>query len=238
MRILVIEDEEKIANIIQRGLKQEKWVVDLAKDGEEGSFMAEVNPYDAIILDIMLPKKDGLSLCQGLRKQSINTPILMLTARGAVQDKIQGLDAGADDYLSKPFAFGELVARIRSLLRRQREKKIDLLKVDDLELNVLTHQVIRGGRAITLTTKEFMLLEYFMVNAGQILTRTMISEHVWHENFNSMTNVIDVHVKYLRDKIDNGFQRKLIHTMRGTGYILKDDHTKRTRKKKKVSRKS
>jgi DNA-binding response OmpR family regulator len=232
MRILVIEDEEKIGNLIHRGLKQHKWVVDLAKDGEEGSFMAEVNPYDAIILDLMLPKKDGLSLCRELRKKDINTPILMLTSRSAVKDKIQGLDAGADDYLSKPFAFGELTARIRSLLRRQREKKIEYLKVDDLEMNLLTYQTTRGGKGIPLTTKEFMLLEYFMLNAGQVLTRTMISEHVWHENFNSLTNVIDVHIKYLRNKVDNGFRKKLIHTVRGSGYVLKDEQKKTAKKKR------
>lgn len=232
MRILVIEDEEKIANLIQRGLTQHKWVVDLAKDGEEGLFMAEINPYDAIVLDIMLPKKDGLSVCQELRKKGVNAPILILTARGTVKDKIQGLDSGADDYLSKPFAFGELVARLRSLLRRQRDKKIDHLKIDDLELDLLTHQVTRAGNPITLTTKEFMLLEYFMVNIGQVLTRTMISEHVWHENFNSLTNVIDVHIKHLRNKIDKGFKHKLIHTIRGTGYILRDAHKKTIKKKR------
>lgn len=232
MRILVVEDEDKIGNIIQRGLQQHAWVVDLARDGEEGSFMAEVNPYDAIILDVMLPKRDGLSLCRDLRKKNINTPILMLTARGAVKDKIQGLDAGADDYLSKPFAFGELVARIRSLLRRQRDKKVDHLKVGDLEMDLLTHQVTRAGTEIPLTTKEFILLEYFMLHAGEVLTRTMISEHVWHENFNSLTNVIDVHVKYLRNKIDKGFKKDLIHTVRGTGYILKDEDPRAAKRKK------
>jgi len=230
MRILAIEDEEKITSLIQRGLKQHKWVVDVAKDGEEGLFMAEVNPYDAIILDIMLPKKDGMSLCQELRKSGVNTPILMLTAKGALKDRIQGLDAGADDYLSKPFAFSELVARLRALMRRQRDKKIDHLKVDNLEINLLTHQVKRADREISMTTKEFMLLEYFMLNAGQVLTRTMISEHVWHENFNSLTNVIDVHIKFLRDKIDKGHRKKLIHTIRGTGYILKNEHTKSSKK--------
>lgn len=224
MRILVIEDEEKIANLIQRGLQQHKWVVDLAKDGEEGSFMAEINPYDAMILDVMLPKKSGISLCQEFRQKGINTPILMLTARSALKDRIQGLNAGADDYLCKPFAFSELVARMRALLRRQRDKKMDFLKTGGLEMNLLTHQVSRAGKEINLTTKEFMLLEYLMVNAGQVVTRTMISEHVWHENFDSLTNVIDVHVKYLRDKIDRGFKEKLIHTVRGTGYILKDGY--------------
>lgn len=223
MRILLVEDEEKIRNLVRRGLEQHQWVVDLARDGEEGAFMAEVNPYDAMILDVMLPKKDGVSLCRELRQKDINTPVLMLTARSAVKEKIQGLDAGADDYLTKPFAFDELVARIRALLRRQREKKIDILRAADLEMNLLSHKVSRDGKEIVLTTKEYMLLEYFLLNVNQVLTRTMISEHVWHENFDSLTNVIDVHVKYLRDKINEGSSRKLIHTIRGRGYLLKDD---------------
>lgn len=222
MRILLIEDETKIAGFIQRGLKEQKFAVDVARNGEEGLFLAEVNPYDVILLDIMLPKMDGFSICKQLRTKRNHTPILMLTARDAVNDKINGLNVGADDYLSKPFAFGELLARIRALLRRPKEKKSSHLKLADLELDTLNHEVKRAGKSISLTSKEYALLEYLMAHAGQIVTRTMISEHVWEENFHSFSNVIDVHIKYLRDKIDKGFKKKLLHTIRGTGYILKE----------------
>jgi heavy metal response regulator len=222
MRILLIEDETKIAGFIQRGLKEQKFAVDVAHNGEEGLFLAEINPYDLILLDIMLPKVDGFSICKQLRAKRNSTPILMLTARDAVHDKISGLNAGADDYLSKPFAFGELLARVRALLRRPQEKQPSHLKFADLELDTLTHEIKRAGKPISLTSKEYTLLEYLMVHAGEIVTRTMISEHVWEENFHSLSNVIDVHIKYLRDKIDKGFKKKLLHTIRGTGYILKE----------------
>lgn len=222
MRILLIEDETKIAGFIQRGLKEQKFAVDVARNGEEGLFLAEVNPYDLILLDIMLPKVDGFSICKQLRTKRNHTPILMLTARDAVNDKINGLNAGADDYLSKPFAFGELLARIRALLRRPQEKKSNHLQVADLEIDTLNHEVKRAGKSISLTSKEYALLEYLMAHANQVVTRTMISEHVWEENFHSFSNVIDVHIKYLRDKIDKGFKKKLLQTIRGTGYILKE----------------
>ncbi len=221
MRILLIEDEKKIASFIQRGLKEEHYTVDVAHDGEQGLFLADVNPYDLIILDLMLPGKDGLSICRELRLKENDSPILMLTARDAVKDKVKGLDAGVDDYLTKPFAFEELLARVRAILRRQRSEKNPLLKVGDLELNQLTHQVNRGGKQVLLTSKEYSLLEYLMLNANKVVTRTMISEHVWQENFDSFTNVIDVYIKHLRNKVDKSTHKPLIHTLRGTGYILK-----------------
>lgn len=222
MRILLVEDEKKIASFIERGLKEHHYTVDVAYDGEEGLYLAEINPYDLILLDIMLPKKDGVAICRELREQKINSPILMLTARDAVKDKVSGLNAGADDYLTKPFSFSELLARIRALLRRERQEKVDTIKIGDLELNMLNHQVTRGKKEISLTSKEYGLLEYLMLNANQIVTRTMISEHVWKESFNSFTNVIDVHIRYLRNKIEKNSGKKFIHTVRGTGYILKE----------------
>src|SRR3989338_2291137 len=222
MRILLVEDEKKIASFIERGLKEEHYTVDVAYDGENGLFLAETASYDLIILDIMLPKKDGISLCRELRSRKIDTPILMLTAKDKVGDKVLGLDGGADDYLTKPFAFEEFLARIRALLRRQRIDKSTLLKIADLELDQLTHKVNRAGKEIVLTSKEYALLEYLMLHANQVITRTMISEHVWNEDFDSFTNVIDVYVNHLRNKIDKNFERQLIHTIRGTGYILKE----------------
>lgn len=222
MRILLVEDEEKIANFIERGLKEEHYIVDIAYDGEKGLFLAEINAYDLIILDIMLPFKDGLSICREIRSKKIATPILMLTARDRVEDKVLGLDLGADDYLAKPFAFEELLARVRALLRRKETDKSTILKIADLELDQLTHKVRRAGKEISLTSKEYALLEYLMLNANQVVTRTMISEHVWNEDFDSFTNVIDVYIKYLRNKIDKDFKRQLIHTIRGTGYTLKE----------------
>lgn len=222
MRILVIEDEKKIASFVKRGLKENKYAVDIAEDGEEGLYMAEINPYDLILLDIMLPKKDGFAVCKELRAKKINTPVLMLTARHAVDDRINGLDSGADDYLNKPFSFDELLARIRALLRRQTNQKDNALEIADLRLNQLNHEVQRGAKKVNLTSKEFALLEYMMLHAREVVTRTMITEHVWNESFDSFTNVIDVHMANLRRKVDRGAKKKLIHTLRGTGYILKD----------------
>lgn len=222
MRILLIEDEEKIASFIARGLKENKFAVDVATDGEDGQFKAEEIPYDLIILDLMLPGKDGLEICNHLRGKGINTPILMLTARNAVKDRVNGLNAGADDYLTKPFAFGELLARVRALLRRQSDNKTPVLKVADLELNQHTQEVSRQNQLIPLTSKEFSLLEFLLVNANQVVSRTMISEHVWNEEYDPFTNVIDVYIKHLRDKVDKDFTPKLIHTIRGSGYILKN----------------
>ena len=221
MRILVIEDEVKIAQLVKRGLKEEGYAVDVAGDGEEGHFLLSSNEYDVIILDLMLPKIDGLTLCRTLRKEGNQTPIIMLTAKDTVKDKVKGLDSGADDYLPKPFAFEELLARVRVLLRKKDGRVQTQLKVEDLCLDLLTHKVTRGEREIDLTVKEYALLEYLMRNAGNIVTRTMISEHVWDINFDTFTNVIDVYINYLRNKIDSGFENKMIHTVRGKGYLLK-----------------
>jgi two-component system, OmpR family, copper resistance phosphate regulon response regulator CusR len=221
MRILVVEDEKRIADFIARGLKEEHYAVDIAYDGEQGLYLAEINPYDLMIFDIMLPKYEGVDMCRQLRSKKNNTPILMLTARAAVKDKVTGLNAGADDYLTKPFSFEELLARVKVLLRRATTNKTSILKVADLELNQLNHEVKRTGKTMVLTAKEFALLEYLMLNSAQVISRSMISEHVWNEQFDSMTNVIDVHIRNLRNKIDDGFKRKLIHTLRGSGYMLK-----------------
>jgi heavy metal response regulator len=221
MRLLVVEDETKIAQFIKRGLKEEGYAVDVAADGQEGHFLLSSNDYDCIILDLMLPNMDGLTLCRTLRKEGNQTPIIMLTAKDSVKDKVKGLDSGADDYLPKPFAFEELLARVRVLLRKKDSRVQTQLKVEDLVLDLLTHKVTRGEREIDLTVKEYALLEYLMRNAGNIVTRTMISEHVWDINFDTFTNVIDVYINYLRNKVDNGFENKMIHTVRGKGYLLK-----------------
>lgn len=223
MRILVVEDEQRVAQFIKRGLEEERYAVDLARDDAEALFLADINPYDLILLDVMLPERDGIAVCKELRAKKIAVPIVMLTAKGAVEDRVSGLDAGADDYLTKPFAFEELLARIRALLRRKGTGKVTRLAAGDLTLDQVTHQVKRAGKEIVLTGKEYSLLEYFMLHAGEVVTRTMLSEHVWDEHFDTFTNVIDVHINFLRNKIDKGFKRKLIHTLRGVGYILKYD---------------
>ena len=222
MRILIVEDEEKIAAFINRGLKEEGYSVDTAADGEQGHFLASTQDYDLIVLDLMLPGMDGIDLCRKLRTEGNETKILILTARDKVKDKVLGLDSGADDYLTKPFAFEELLARIRALLRKKKKGPATTLQVADLVMDLLTHKVSRGGRDIELTAKEFSLLEYLMQNAGIVVTRTMIAEHVWDVNFNTFTNVIDVYFSYLRNKIDKGSAVKLIRTVRGRGYLLKE----------------
>ncbi len=221
MRILLIEDEARIASFIQRGLKEKKYAVDVAKDGEEGLYLADINEYDLMIVDVMLPKMDGFQVCRELRKKKINTPILILTARSHVNDRVMGLDTGADDYLAKPFVFEEFLARVRALLRRQSPQKDNVLTIGHLRLNLLNQEVTYAKKSVTLTSKEYALLEYLMRHAGQIVTRTMISEHVWNEDFDSLTNVIDVHIRHLRKKIEAGVKKKIIHTRRGMGYILK-----------------
>jgi len=223
MKILVVEDEERVAHFIQKGLKEEGHAVDVSYDGEDGEFLAEVNDYDLIILDLMLPKKNGIVVCRELRASGVATPVLMLTARDSVEDKVRGLDAGADDYLPKPFAFEELLARVRALLRRQSDSKSPVLKMADLELDPISRRVSRGGKAIRLTTKEYALLEYLMRNPDKVLSRTLIGEHVWDMNFDPESNVIDVYVSHLRAKIDKGFETGLLHTLRGQGYLLSDD---------------
>ncbi len=220
MRVLVVEDEKRIADFIARGLKEERFAVDIAYDAEQGMYLAEINEYDVMIFDVMMPKGDGISMCKKLRAQKNRTPILILTARNSVKDKVSGLNEGADDYLTKPFSFEELLARVRVLIRRPQENKTPVLKIEDLELNQLKHEVKRAGKVINVTAKEYMLLQYLMVNANEVISRPMISEHVWNEEFDSMTNVIDVHITYLRQKMDKGYKKKLIRTVRGAGYIL------------------
>ena len=221
MRILIVEDEKKIAEFIKRGLKEENYAVDAAFDGLEGLRLAEENPYDLLILDVMLPGMDGLTLCAKLRAGGFTAPIMMLTAKDLVEDKVKGLDSGANDYLTKPFAFEELLARVRALLRKTPGQSSTKLKAGDLELDLMTHKALRGGKELSLSVKEFALLEYLLRNQGAIVTRTMISEHVWDINFDTATNVIDVYINYLRRKIDDDRSKKLIQTVRGKGYILK-----------------
>lgn len=221
VRILLVEDEKKVASFIKRGLAEVGYAVDVASDGETGLMMGLDRVHDLIILDINLPSKDGLNILHELRRKKIATPVLILTVRATIEDKVIGLDTGADDYLTKPFAFEELLARVRALLRRQADVEAPLLKVADLTLDPARRLVFRGGEKIDLTTKEFALLDYFMRNPDRVLTRTMISEHVWDYDFDPMTNVIDVYVNYLRNKIDSGRQAKLIRTIRGVGYVLK-----------------
>ena len=221
MRLLVVEDEKKVASFLQKGLEEEYYAVDVAYDGEEALNMVEICDYDLVLLDIMIPKIDGMTVLRRIRETANLVPILMLTAKDSVGDIVEGLDAGCDDYLTKPFDFSELLARVRSLLRREREPKIPVLQVEDLELSLHTHEVARAGRKIDLTAKEYALLEYFMRNPNRVLTRTMIAEHVWDYHFDTDTNVIDVYVNFLRKKIDRGFDVKLIHTIRGVGYMMK-----------------
>jgi heavy metal response regulator len=221
MRILVIEDEKKIADFIKRGLREEGYAIDVAGDGEKGLFLAKTNDYDLILLDLMLPKIDGITLCKRLKEEKVPTPVIMLTAKDTVKDKVSGLDAGADDYLTKPFAFEELLARVRAILRKGLSQVATTLKTGDLELDLFTHKVTRSGKEIPLTAKEYALLEYLMRNANSVVTRTMISEHVWDIDFDTFTNVIDVYINYLRNKIDSGKGHKLIHTIRGRGYMIK-----------------
>jgi len=221
MRVLIIEDEKKVADFIKRGLKEEGYATDVAYDGEQGHFLATTNDYDLIVLDLMLPKMDGVSLCKDLRRSKIYAPIIMLTAKDAIEDKVKGLDSGADDYMTKPFAFEELLARVRALLRKKDLKQTTRLQVNDLVLDTLAHKAYRAGKEIVLTAKEYALLEYLLRNTGIIVTRTMISEHVWDINFDTSTNVIDVYINYLRNKIDQGHKKKLINTLRGSGYVLK-----------------
>jgi len=221
MRILVVEDEPKMASFLKRGLEEEGWAVDVAVDGEEGLFQGSLNIYDAIVLDITLPKLNGLEICRQLRDRQISTPILMLTARDSVDMKVKGLDTGADDYITKPFAFAELLARLRALQRRGRGEVNMVLQVADLTLDPITRRVTRAGREIQLTAKEYALLECFMRRPNQVLSRTILSEKVWDETFDTFTNVIDVYINYLRNKIDRNFEPKLIHTVRGAGYVMK-----------------
>jgi len=220
MNILVIEDEVKVSSFIKNGLISEGFVVDVAYDGTEGLRKAHDDAFDVIILDLMLPGLDGMSLLRSLRKNNINTPVLILTAKDKVSNRIEGLNAGADDYLVKPFAFGELLARVRALLRRNHPEKNTILKFEDLIINIITHEVSRAGKPIELSPKEYALLEFLAYNANRALNRITISEHVWNYNFDRGTNFIDVYINRLRNKIDEGHVQKFIHTVRGYGYMF------------------
>ena len=222
MRILLVEDDRKIATFIVKGLKAAGYAIDHALDGEEGLHMALTEPYDTAIIDIMLPKMDGLSLIEKMRKEKIRTPVIILSARGSIDDRVRGLQTGSDDYITKPFAFSELLARIQALIRRASGlSEPTRLIVGELSMNLLTREVTREGREIELQPIEFSLLEYLMRSAGRVVSKTMIMEHVWDYNFDPQTNVVEARICRLRDKIDRDFEKKLIHTVRGVGYVLK-----------------
>jgi DNA-binding response OmpR family regulator len=221
MRTLVVEDSRRLAGIIKRGLLEEGYTVDNAYDGEEAQYMAETTPFDVIILDVMLPKKDGVTVCRELREKKVSTPILMLTAKDSVEDKVRGLDSGADDYQVKPFAFTELLARVRALLRREIFPKTQKLQAGDLVMDVQTREVCRGERKIDLTAKEYAILEYFLRRPNAVVTRTMLGENVWDYEFDGLSNIIDVYVRRIRRKIDEDGQKSLIQTLRGAGYRLR-----------------
>jgi len=221
MRILVIEDDQKLSDIIRRGLSEVGYAVDTAYDGEEGEDLAKVAPYDLIILDIILPKKDGIEVCLGLRKHQVKSRIIMLTCKDSIGDRVKGLDSGADDYLVKPFAFDELLARIRALLRREISSGSQIIEVGELSMNILTREVKRGQRDIKLTGKEHSILEYFMYNPNIVITRRMLEDHIWDYSLESESNLIDVYIRRLRKKIDEEKEDSLIETIRGVGYRLK-----------------
>lgn len=222
MKILVVEDEKKVANFLRKGLQEEGYAVDLADNGQDGLYLATDKEYDLIILDIYLPKLDGIAVLKKLREERVATPVLLLTVRATIEDKVLGLNSGADDYLTKPFAFDELIARVRALLRRGAGGIEDsVLRFADVSLDLARHTVTRGSRKIELTLKEFSLLEYLMRNAGRVVTRAMITDHVWNHDFDTGTNVVDVYVNYLRKKIDAESEARLIHTVRGVGYVMK-----------------
>lgn len=223
MRILLVEDEHRVAGFIAKGLRERAYAVDIARDGEEALYYGGVNEYDLVILDVMLPVKDGYAVCRELRGAGFRTPILMLTARDAVDDRVRGLDCGADDYLTKPFDFKELLARLRALSRRSTGIRPEMIQVADVSLNTASHAVTRAGKTIGLTAKEYALLEFLMLNQDRVVNREQIAQHVWDENFDPFSNIIDVYVRRLRAKLDAGFRRPLIHTRRGEGYILTAD---------------
>ena len=220
MRVLLVEDEPRVAGFIAKGLREQAYAVDIARDGEEALYYAGVNEYDLVILDVMLPVKNGYDVCREIRRSGARIPILMLTARDAVEDRIHGLDSGADDYLTKPFDFQELLARMRALLRRSAEIRPEVIQVANLTLDTASHTAARAGKPISLTTKEYALLEFLMLNQNRVVNREQIAQHVWDENFDPFSNIIDVYVRRLRAKVDAGFERPLIHTRRGAGYIL------------------
>jgi two-component system OmpR family response regulator len=223
VRILLVEDDVKIASFIVKGLRAAGYAVDHAPDGEKGLDMALTEPYDTAIIDLMLPKLDGLSLIEQMRKEKIHTPVIILSAKGSIDDRVKGLQTGSDDYLTKPFAFSELLARVQALIRRAGGlSEPTRLTVGDLSMNLLTREVTKGARKIELQPIEFSLLEFLLRNAGRVVSKTMIIEHVWNYNFDPQTNVVEARICRLRDKIDRDFSRKLIHTVRGAGYVLKE----------------
>jgi two-component system copper resistance phosphate regulon response regulator CusR len=223
MRILLVEDEEKLARFISIGLKAERFAVDCARDGEAGLEMAMFNPYDLLIVDLNLPKLSGTELIRRVRRKNSDVPIVVLTARDALSDKVANFESGADDYLTKPFAFAELVVRVKALMRRGSVNRSNTIQIADLEIDRLAHQVRRGGNIIKLTAKEYSLLEYLASSAGRVLSRTMIIEHVWDQSFEGLTNIVDVYVRQLRAKLDDNFPKKLIHTVRSVGYVISED---------------
>lgn len=223
MRILVIEDEKRLAAILKKGLEESGFVVDVALDGEDGLFMAETYPYDAVLLDILLPKVDGLKVLKTLRAKKIGVPVLMLTAKGELEDRVRGLNLGADDYLIKPFDFSELLARLNTVIRRSMGKASPVIVIDDLILDMNAKTVTRSGKEINLSAKEYNLLEYLALNSGRVIGRTELTEHLYDTEFDLDSNVIDVYVNYLRNKIDKGYDRQLIVTVRGAGYVLKGE---------------
>ncbi len=220
MRVLIVEDERRLSNILKKGLIEDGFAVDQAFDGEDGQYLAESEQYDLIILDIMLPKRDGLEVCRGLRKKNIKVPILMLTAKSATEDKVAGLDSGADDYITKPFSFIEFRSRVHALIRRSHQEASPVLSIEGLELDPLKHTAIRDAKPLTLTPKEFAVLELLMRHKGEVVSRTMIIEHVWDYNFDGMSNVVDVFVGTLRKKVDATARKKLIQTVHGVGYKI------------------
>ncbi len=222
MKLLVIEDDPKASLYLAKGLTEHGFVVDVAADGEDGLHLASTGPYALVILDVMLPRRDGWSVLAALRGSGCETPVLLLTAKDTVADRVKGLELGADDYLVKPFAFSELLARVRTILRRGPGRQPERLSIADLDLDLSRHKATRGGRRLDLTPKEFLLLALLVRRAGEVLSRTLIAEQIWDMNFDSNTNVVDVHVRRLRSKIDDPFEKKLIHTVRGVGYVLED----------------
>jgi two-component system copper resistance phosphate regulon response regulator CusR len=223
MRLLLIEDEEKVSRFIIKGLTAERFAVDVASEGDKGLELAQAYSYDLIILDLMLPRLSGTEILRLVRRQNEHVPVLVLTARDAINDKVRHFEIGADDYLTKPFAFAELLVRVKALLRRGAISRANTLRVADLEIDRLSQQVRRGGQRIELTVKEYALLEYLMTNAGRALSRTMIIEHVWDQSFDGATNIVDVYVRHLRNRIDEPFERKLIRTVRGVGYVIGEE---------------